>query len=345
MGKSLLAAGNPLSVIDEQWKRLRPIGEQPTFGAKLRAAGLPTLVSPEIEILQINVGRMCNQTCKHCHVDAGPDRTEIMTQATMQACIDVLAKTTIATVDITGGAPEMNPHFRWLVERVSELGRKVMDRCNLTILLTPRYEDMVDFLAGHRVEIVASLPYYSASSTDRQRGDGVFERSIEALLRLNAVGYGQSDSGLTLNLVHNPVGAFLPPSQAEAEAMFRKQLLDRHGIVFNHLFAIANQPINRFLDYLLTSGNYEAYMERLVGAFNPATVQGLMCRNTLSVGWDGLLFDCDFNQMLDLRLAPKLPQTIFEFDEALLANRPIVTGQHCYACTAGQGSSCGGATA
>jgi radical SAM/Cys-rich protein len=302
------------------------------------------LASDRIEILQLNVGRMCNQTCAHCHVDAGPDRKEIMTRATMLECLAALDDSGAELVDVTGGAPEMNPDFRWLVERVRERGRRVMDRCNLTILLAPRYEDLPDFLARHGVEVVASLPSFAAQGTDRQRGDGVFEKSIEALRRLNAVGYGMPGSGLALTLVHNPVGAFLPPDQAETEALYRQRLRDGFGIEFHRLFTIANQPINRYLEFLLAKGQFETYMTRLVEAFNAAAVEGLMCRNTLSVGWDGRLFDCDFNQMLDLDLGPGLPRTIGEWNRARLDRRPIVTGLHCYACTAGQGSSCGGAT-
>lgn len=344
MAKSLAGSGNRLAIVGEQRHLLRPTASTPPFAATLQAAGHGALAAPRIDVLQINVGRLCNQTCRHCHVDAGPDRTEVMTLETMQACLDVLRDNRIPTVDVTGGAPEMNPHFRWLVEKASALRCKVIDRCNLTILVAPRYEDLPAFLARHRVAIVASLPYYSASSTDRQRGDGVFEKSIEALRRLNNAGYGLGNPDLPLTLVYNPVGAFLPPDQSETEALFRRQLRERHGVEFTNLFTIANQPINRFLDYLVESGNFEAYMERLVQAFNPAAVDGLMCRFTLSVGWDGILHDCDFNQMLALGLSAGRPKTIFDFDLAALINRPVVVGQHCYACTAGQGSSCGGAT-
>src|SRR5262249_47483977 len=272
-----------------------------------------------------------------------PDRREMMTRATMEICLRVLAATEIPVVDLTGGAPELNPEFRWLVEQVRGLDRHVMDRCNLTILLASGFHDLPEFLAAHRVEIVASLPSFLGRNTDAQRGDGVFEDSIEALRRLNALGYGREGSGLTLNLVHNPVGAFLPGRQASLEADFRRELARRYAIVFNNLFVLTNMPINRFLEVLLRTGQYETYMKRLIAAYNPAAAAGLMCRTTISIGWDGRLFDCDFNQMLELPMAPGQPQHIRDFDPARLAARPITTGLHCYGCTAGAGSSCGGA--
>jgi radical SAM/Cys-rich protein len=265
-----------------------------------------------------------------------------MSRETAEQCIEALAETDIPTVDITGGAPELNPNFRWLVEQACKLGRHVMDRCNLTVLLLPAQTDLADFLASHRVEIIASLPSYNASQTDAQRGNGIFEKSIEALRLLNRFGYGQPDSGLLLNLVYNPVGAFLPPTQAAIEAQFRKELRARHGVEFNHLYTITNMPISRFLEFLVESGNYQGYMERLANAFNPATAAGVMCRYTLSVGWDGTLYDCDFNQMLDLPVTHGAPSHIRDFDAALLNQRQIVTRNHCYGCTAGSGSSCGG---
>ena len=257
-------------------------------------------------------------------------------------CIDALRRTSIPTVDITGGAPELNPNFRWLVEQSGSLGRHIMDRCNLTVLLLPSQADLAGFLAEHRVEVVASLPYFLEQQTDAQRGEGVFAKSIGALRKLNKLGYGQSGSGLTLNLVYNPVGAFLPPAQHAIEADFRRELGRRYGIVFNSLHTIANMPISRFLEFLLRSGNYERYMERLVNAYNPAAAAGVMCRYTISVGWDGVLYDCDFNQMLDLPVDHSAPAHIRDFDQAVLDRRRIVTGQHCYGCTAGAGSSCGG---
>ncbi|WP_084443359.1 arsenosugar biosynthesis radical SAM (seleno)protein ArsS [Hymenobacter roseosalivarius] len=316
----------------------------PRFHAKLRGAGLFPLTPVAPAVLQINVGKMCNQVCKHCHVDAGPDRKEIMTRATMQLCLHALAQSNIPTVDLTGGAPEMNPDFRWFVEQISQLGRQVLVRCNLTIIVAnKKYHDLPEFFKKHGVEVVSSLPFYSAAKTDSQRGDGVFEDSIKALKMLNAVGYGQEGSGLVLNLVYNPAGAFLPGSQKGLQDQFKKVLLKDHGLVFNELFAITNLPVSRYLDYLIESGNYAGYMDKLVNAFNPVAAAGVMCRTTISVGWDGGLYDCDFNQMLDLYVASPV-QHIRHFDAAALSRRAIVVNQHCYGCTAGAGSSCGGAT-
>jgi radical SAM/Cys-rich protein len=301
----------------------------------LRASG--------IDIMQLNLGKMCNQTCKHCHVDAGPDRKEMMSRSTMQFCLDVLKNSEIDVVDLTGGAPELNPDFRWLVEQIKKLGKHVIVRCNLTIILAnKRFYDLPDFFKQHQVEVVSSLPSFTQDRTDRQRGDGVFEDSIKALQMLNQVGYGKEGSGLILNLVYNPAGAFLPPSQAALEKEYKMELSSRYDLVFNQLYAITNMPISRYLDYLLSSGNYSRYMDKLISAFNPASVQNLMCRNTLSVGWDGYLYDCDFNQMLDLKLSASGNQHISDFDFVKLKNRNIVIKQHCFGCTAGEGSSCGG---
>lgn len=342
MERSLLARSHGLASGQEQVRILADGHACEPFDETLRGAGIGALHATGITTLQINVGKLCNQTCRHCHVDAGPDRTEVMSRETAELCIQALAKTDIPTVDITGGAPELYPQFRWLVEEATRLGRHVIDRCNLTILLLPSQGDLADFLARHRVEIIASLPYFRSSQTDAQRGNGVFEKSIEALRRLNAAGYGEDGSGLQLNLVYNPVGAFLPPKQEAIEAQFRKELARRYGVRFNRLYTIVNMPISRFLEFLLESGNYEGYMERLASAFNPAAVAGVMCRHTLSVGWDGTLYDCDFNQMLDLPVKSPLPRHIRDFDPKKLDGRPIVTGNHCYGCTAGAGSSCGG---
>jgi radical SAM/Cys-rich protein len=308
----------------------------------MRAARLDPLCATGITVFQINVGKLCNQTCHHCHVDAGPDRKEIMTRETAELCIRALAKTEIPNVDITGGAPELNPNFRWLVEQGVALGRHVIDRCNLSVLLLPSQSDLAGFLAQNNVELIASLPYFRAAQTDAQRGDGAFDKSVAALRKLNELGYGQPGTGLLLNLVHNPVGAFLPPKQQAIEAQFRRELQRRHGIVFNSLFTITNMPIGRFLEFLLASGNYEAYMQRLVNAFNPVAAAGVMCRYTISVGWDGTLYDCDFNQMLALPLGFDAPQHVRDFDPARLFERRIATRNHCYGCTAGTGSSCGG---
>ena len=288
---------------------------------------------------------MCNQVCKHCHVDAGPDRKEIMTKETMQYCLDVLQKTAIAKVDLTGGAPEMNPNFKWFVDEIKKLDRHVMVRSNLTILQANGFEDYADFMAKHNVEIISSLPYYKASFTDKQRGDGVFDKSIAAIKKLNERGYGKDNTALTLDLVYNPVGAFLPPSQHQLEQDYKRELLRNFGIVFNNLYTITNMPISRFLDYLIESGNYESYMQKLIDSFNPSAALNVMCKFTLSVGWDGALFDCDFNQMLEMNLNHGAPNHIRDFDLAKLEQRRIITGQHCYGCTAGAGSSCGGATA
>jgi radical SAM/Cys-rich protein len=305
-------------------------------------AGLRPLKATGITVLQLNVGKLCNQTCRHCHVDAAPDRTESMSRETAALCIEALAKSEIPTVDITGGAPELNQNFRWLVEQARSLERHVMDRCNLSVLLLPAQADLAEFLAAHQVEIVASLPYYKVQQTDAQRGDGVFKKSIEGLQRLNQLGYGRPNSGLVLNLVYNPVGAFLPPKQDAIESQFRKELHKHHGIEFNRLYTITNMPISRFLEFLVESGNYDGYMERLANAFNPAAAAGVMCRYTLSVAWDGTLYDCDFNQMLNLPVDQRAPRHIRDFDPLALNDRSIVTGNHCYGCTAGPGSSCGG---
>lgn len=308
----------------------------------MEQAGLRPLKATGITVLQLNVGKLCNQTCRHCHVDAAPDRTESMSRETAALCIEALATSDIPTVDITGGAPELNQNFRWLVEQARSLQRHVMDRCNLSVLLLPAQADLAEFLAAHHVEIVASLPYYKVQQTDAQRGDGVFKKSIEGLQRLNQLGYGRPNSGLVLNLVYNPVGAFLPPKQDAIESQFRKELRKRHGIEFNRLYTITNMPISRFLEFLVESGNYDGYMERLANAFNPAAAAAVMCRYTLSVAWDGTLYDCDFNQMLNLPVDQQAPRHIRDFDSLVLNDRSIVTGNHCYGCTAGPGSSCGG---
>ncbi len=296
-----------------------------------------------IEIFQVNVGKMCNQVCKHCHVDAGPDRKEIMTRDTMQLCLDTLRNSSIKIVDLTGGAPEMNPDFRWFVEEIKKLGKHIIVRCNLTILLAnKKYNDLPEFYKQHNIEIVSSLPFYTADRTDRQRGNGVFEDSVKALQMLNTAGYGVEGSGLLLNLVYNPAGAFLPPSQNALELEYKQALRSKFNIEFNHLFAITNMPIGRYLDYLLQSGNYETYMEKLTAAFNPVAAKSVMCRNTISVSWDGFLYDCDFNQMLDLPVDCKQSKHLSEFNLEALNGRNIVLNQHCYGCTAGAGSSCGG---
>jgi radical SAM/Cys-rich protein len=342
MGLSLRARGNPLSQASEQLRILGRANGIPSFEEKMHAVGLDPLFATGITVFQINVGKLCNQTCHHCHVDAGPDRKEIMTRETAELCIRALAKTDIPNVDITGGAPELNPNFHWLVEQAVRLGRHVIDRCNLSVLLLPSQADLANFLAQNRAEVIASLPYFREAQTDAQRGDGVFAKSIAALRKLNELGYGKEGSGLLLNLVHNPVGAFLPPKQQAIEAQFRHELERRHGVTFNNLYTITNMPISRFLEFLLASGNYEGYMQRLVNAFNPTAAAGVMCRYTISIGWDGSLYDCDFNQMLDLPVSFGAPTHVRDFDAALLHKRRIVTCNHCYGCTAGSGSTCGG---
>jgi radical SAM/Cys-rich protein len=342
MPLTLLGQHNPLASPSEQLKILAHATPLPPFETQLDRANLSPLHATGITVFQINVGKLCNQTCRHCHVDAGPDRPETMSFDTANHCIQALAKSDIPTVDITGGAPELNPHFRWLVEQARGLDRHVIDRCNLSVLLLPSQADLAEFLATHRVEVIASLPSYRAGQTDAQRGEGVFDKSLEGLRLLNRFGYGRPDSGLVLNLVYNPVGAFLPPRQEAIEAQFKKELRARHGIEFNRLYTITNMPISRFLEFLVESGNYDQYMTRLANAFNPAAVAGVMCRHTLSVGWDGRLYDCDFNQMLELPVDHGAPSHIRDFDPAQLHHRRIVTRNHCYGCTAGSGSSCGG---
>lgn len=339
---TLLRQGHDLADPRKQIEFLEQNSPVPAFAETLASHGLPVLQAESIDILQINLGKLCNQTCAHCHVDAGPDRREIMTRETLEHCLRAVREHGIHTVDVTGGAPEMNPEFRWFVEELRHLGTHVIDRCNLTILLAPGYDDLPEFLARHQVEIVASLPCYLEENTDRQRGSGVYRKSIEALQRLNQLGYGHVESGLELSLVYNPGGPALPPDQQQLEAAYKHELRSRHGIEFTRLYTIANMPISRFLDDLIHQQRYEEYMQNLLDAFNPAAVSGVMCRNTLSVDWEGGLHDCDFNQMLDMHLGDGLPQHISEFDADTLTRRQILTGRHCYGCTAGAGSSCQG---
>ena len=347
--KSLSALESKYSKTDYQLELLEePVkkGLIPSFRKRISEAGLFPLKPTHLDIFQMNLGKMCNQVCKHCHVDAGPDRKEIMTRETMQQCLDILAVHDISTVDLTGGAPEMNPDFRWFVEELSKLGKHIIVRCNLTIILAnPKYHDLPEFYKKHGVEVVSSLPYFTKLKTDSQRGSGVFEKSIEALEILNKVGYGVEGTGLKLNLVYNPSGAFLPDNQQALENEFKKKLKDRYNLVFNNLFAITNLPISRFLDYLESSGNYDEYMVKLSEAYNATATEGVMCRNTLSIGWDGYMFDCDFNQMLDMKIDTAIGEHIKDFDLEKLNARSIKISQHCYGCTAGAGSSCGGQTA
>lgn len=346
--KSLKKQEHSLSNSHNQLKELeRGVVNQnlTRFAKQLSNIDLFPLVPTNIDIFQLNMGKMCNQVCAHCHVDAGPDRKEIMTKETLQDCLNAIEKSGIKTVDLTGGAPEMNPHFRWFVEEAFKLGCHIMVRCNLTIIVAnKKYHDLPEFYKKHKVEVVSSLPFYNAKKTDSQRGDGVFDKSIKALQMLNEVGYGKEGSGLLLNLVYNPSGAFMPPSQEGLERQFKRKLKADFNIEFNNLFAITNIPISRFLDFLIASGNFEGYMENLVNAFNPKAAEGVMCRNTISIGWDGYLYDCDFNQMLDLKVATKeqSKQHVSDFDIDVLTKRNIIVNEHCYGCTAGSGSSCGG---
>lgn len=352
--KSLLTRNNDLANTQRQLKILsngiflpRNLGgELPTFNEKIKEVNQFPLRPKKLEILQINVGYMCNQVCSHCHVDAGPDRKEIMTKETMQQCLEVIKKTGAHTLDLTGGAPEMNPNFRWFVEEASKAGIKdFIVRSNLTIIVAnKKYYDLPDFFKKHNVHVVSSLPFYKREKTDKQRGTGVFDKSIKALKMLNDVGYGKEGSSLKLDLVYNPSGAFLPTNQEALENDFKKALKKDFNIHFNYLFAITNLPISRFLDYLIASDNYEDYMYALVEAFNPTAVASVMCTNTISISWDGWLYDCDFNQMLNLKVASKVKH-ISEYQEEILQNRNIIISQHCYGCTAGAGSSCQGTVA
>jgi radical SAM/Cys-rich protein len=344
--KSLLAQEHKLASAKNQVEFLES-STQLHFAEKLKAQTLFPLTTKPLEIFQINVGKMCNQVCKHCHVDAGPDRKEIMTRETMQLCLNAIEKSGAHTVDLTGGAPEMNPDFRWFVEEISKLGKKIIVRCNLTIIVAnKKYNDLPDFFKLHKIEVVSSLPYFSSVKTDSQRGDGVFDKSIQALKMLNEVGYGKENSGLILNLVYNPAGAFLPGDQAALEREFKNKLKTNFEVEFNNLFAITNLPISRFLEYLVRSENYDSYMEKLIGAYNPMAAENVMCRNTISISWDGYLYDCDFNQMLELEVeVPKSNQHLSDFNLEILNRRAIKIGQHCYGCTAGAGSSCGGTVA
>lgn len=345
--KSLAARKNNLSDPRKQLEILNNgifgTGELPLFKDKISETGSLPLKPRSLEILQLNLGYMCNQVCSHCHVDAGPDRKEIMTRETMKECLEVIKSSGAHTLDLTGGAPEMNPHFRWFVEEAARAGiEDFIVRSNLTIIVAnKKYYDLPDFFKKYNIHVVSSLPFYKREKTDRQRGNGVFDKSIEALNMLNNAGYGKEGTGLKLDLVYNPSGAFLPAAQDALERDFKEALKQDFGIDFNNLFTITNLPISRFLEYLIASENYEDYMYALVEAFNPSAVKNVMCTNTLSVSWDGWLYDCDFNQMLEMKVASEV-QHIKDFDKKALENRKIRISQHCYGCTAGAGSSCQG---
>ena len=338
--KTLQKQNNELSEAVFQLKTLERTAEM-KFSEKLKNNDLFPLKPTGIEILQINLGKLCNQVCEHCHVDAGPDRKEIMIKEVLQQCLDAAQNSAIHTIDLTGGAPEMNPNFRWFVTELSKLDKKVIVRSNLTILTYKNYLDIPQFYKDNGVTVISSMPCYTKNNVDKQRGNGVFERSIQALQRLNELGYGKEGTGLELDLVYNPGGASLPPEQAALELDYKRELKELFNIDFNQLFAITNLPISRFLDFLLKESKYEDYMNKLISSFNPTAAQNVMCRNTISVGWDGKLFDCDFNQMLELGVASS-SQNIATFNSKELKNRNIILGQHCYGCTAGSGSSCQG---
>jgi len=321
-------------------------GDLLKFKDKIAETNQFPLKPNKLEVLQINVGYMCNQVCAHCHVDAGPDRQEIMTRETMKQCLEVIKKTGANTLDLTGGAPEMNPNFKWFVDEASKAGIKdFIVRSNLTIITSnKKFHDLPQFFKEHNIHVVSSMPHWTKGKTDKQRGEGVFNKSIEALKMLNDVGYGMPENSLRLDLVYNPSGAFLPADQMSMEKDFKKALLEDFNIHFHNLFAITNLPISRFLDYLIASENYEDYMYSLVEAYNPTAVANVMCTNTISVSWNGWLYDCDFNQMLELKVNSKVKH-ISQYNEELLKNREIVISQHCYGCTAGAGSSCQGTVA
>lgn len=328
----------------EQLRRLNALDETAHFLDKLKESSQFPLKSRKIEILQLNVGRVCNLNCKHCHVEAGPDREETMPRHIFEKCLDILKNSDVGTVDITGGAPEMNPNLKWFIAEVSRLNRRLMVRSNFVILLEPDFREFIDIYANHNVELIGSMPHYQPEKTDLQRGQGVFDKCIRVMKELNKRGYGKEGDQLILSLVHNPVGAFLPGSQADLEYEYKKRLQQEYGVFFNNLYTITNMPIGRYLEYLLRSENFNDYMQVLANAYNPCAVENVMCRSTISVSWDGVLYDCDFNQMLGLPVNHGAPDHIEHFDLNLLDSREIVIANHCFGCTAGTGSSCQGAT-
>ncbi len=348
---SLRYRREPLARPEEQLRMLNAvaIGAGPSqtgdFDEDLRVSGWERLAPARLDVFQINVGKLCNMTCRHCHVDSGPDRTEEnMDRETVDACLRAIDLSGAHTVDLTGGAPELNPHFKYLVDACVRRGKHVIDRCNLTILMTRRFADLPEWMAERGVEVVCSLPHYRRSGTDAQRGEGTYDLSIAAIRKLNAAGYGEGDPGRRLTLVTNPVGAFLAAGQASLEREWKEALARNHGIAFDRLIALNNMPMSRYLEWLADKGLVEEYMHRIAQAFNPAAIAGLMCRNTLSVSWDGYLYDCDFNQQLDMRLdlPGGLRPHVRDFDLEAWRRHAVRTARHCYGCTAGAGSSCGG---
>ncbi len=329
---------------EEQLVRLGSLENTVHFYTKLKVSQQFPLKAQKIDILQINVGRVCNLRCKHCHVEAGPERHESMSKDIFEKCLHILKNSAIGTVDITGGAPEMNRHLEWFIKEVAQLQRRLIVRTNFVILMEQEYEHFIDIYTNNGVEVVGSLPCFTSAQTNQQRGNGVFEKCIAAIRKLNERGYAQEGSGLILDLVHNPVGMLLPECQKELENKYKKQLQENHGVQFSTLFALTNMPVGRYLEFLLKSGHFNDYMELLANSYNPCTVKNVMCRSTISVGWDGKLFDCDFNQMLGIQVNHGAPNHIDVFDLNLLDSREIKIANHCYGCTAGTGSSCQGTT-
>ena len=316
-----------------------------TFEEKILTIKPERLQAQEIKILQVNLGYQCNLACKHCHVAAGPARSEVMDKETAGLVLRVLAENPIETLDLTGGAPEMNPHFRWLVDEARKIKKQVLVRTNLTAFFEQGMEELPEFLRERGVELIVSLPCYLEENVDQMRGSGTYKKVIAALKHLNELGYGKSNAGLSLSLVYNPAGPFLTPDQASLEADYRRELHDRFNISFTRLYTITNMPLGRFRDFLQETGNLEKYMQKLSSAFNPRALDGIMCRSIVNVGWDGTLYDCDFNQVLNRPVSSEHSRHIRDFDYEALAKRTIIIDDHCYGCTAGQGSSCAGAVA
>jgi len=328
----------------EQLAYLRDTGEYPHFSERVKETLDSSLRADHVEILQINMGKRCNLSCKHCHVFASPDQTELMSREVLERCLEASGFPEISTIDITGGSPEMNPWLEWFLSRASMLGKRLIVRSNCAILLEEEYSKFFDIYARYRVEIITSLPDCRGIATDTIRGRGTFQKIIQAMKMLNERGYGKRGSGLILSLVHNPAGAFLPGPQQALESEYARMLSEYFDIRFNGLYCITNIPIGRYLEFLIRSGNYDDYIRELCSAYNPDAVRRVMCKTTISVGWDGTLYDCDFNQMLDIPVNHSAPQSVFDFDPERLAEREIMVHNHCYGCTAGSGSSCQGAT-